>query len=286
MSITIIQRRLEEYQCKTSLEEENALKEITQEIVLMALSRAGFFRFAEFHGGTALRILYGLPRFSEDLDFALLKVNSNFAWAHYFTVIKDELKIYGYDIEWRDRSNANQNVKKAFLKDDSIGAILSFDYPNILHLKKIKVKLEIDVNPPKMATSEIKYLDFPLAFSVRVQTLPSSFAGKIHALLCREYVKGRDWYDFVWYVSQHSQVNYILLQNALQQTGMWQGKNIAVNKQWLLNELENKIKSLNWREVAKDVNRFLKPQEQRSLEVWSLDFFISRLAKLKEYLQE
>lgn len=148
------------------------------------------------------------------------------------------------------------------------------------------MKLEIDVNPPKGSTSEIKYLDFPLVFGVRLQTLPSSFAGKMHALLCREYVKGRDWYDFIWYVSQNTQINYALLQNALQQTGPWCDKKIEVNKNWLLTALKNKIAHLPWHEVANDVIRFLKPHEQKSLEYWNRDFFISRVEKLSNYLAE
>ncbi|MCL5261635.1 MAG: nucleotidyl transferase AbiEii/AbiGii toxin family protein [Gammaproteobacteria bacterium] len=284
MNSNIIQTRLDQYHCKTTLEEENALKEITQEVVLMALSRSGFFRFAEFHGGTALRIIYGLPRFSEDLDFALLKSSKNFIWSEFFKVINEELSIYGYDAELVDRSKMNVAVKKAFIKDNSIGKILTFSYPNILHLKKIRIKLEVDINPAVGSKSEIKYLDFPLPFSIRLQTLPSLFAGKVHALLCRSYMKGRDWFDFVWYVSRKTEINYQLLQNALKQMGPWENQKIEVNKSWILSELENKILHINWHFITNDVIRFLKPQDQKSLEVWSKEFFISRLEKLSDYL--
>lgn len=284
MSVTIIQQRLAEYKCKTNQEEENALKEITQEVILMALARTGFFRVAEFHGGTALRILYGLPRFSEDLDFALLHTEKNFAWQKYLTAINDELKTYGYDVEIQDRSKVDQAVKKAFLKDNSIGKVLAFNYPNILHLKKIKIKLEIDTNPPLGAESEIKYLDFPLPFSVLAQTLPSSFAGKIHALLCREYTKGRDWFDFIWYISHQTQVNYVLLTNALKQTGPWHAEEITINKKWLITELQKKINAISWEKVVADVGSFLRPQDQKSLEVWKKEFFISLLDKMSDYL--
>ena len=284
MSVSIIQQRIEHYQCKTVLDEEHALKEITQEVVLMALSRANFFRVAEFHGGTALRILYGLPRFSEDLDFALLHAEKDFSWQNYFTAIDDELKNYGYTAELQDRSKSNQAVKKAFLKDNSVGKVLVFKYPNILHFKKIKIKLEIDTQPPLGAVSEIKYLDFPLPFGVRVQTLPSAFAGKIHAVLCREYLKGRDWFDFVWYVSQRTPVNYWLLQNALQQSGPWQKQKFTVNKTWLLGALTTKITATNWQQASEDVRYFLQPAEQKSLAVWSTEFFLSLITKMSEYL--
>lgn len=285
MNISIIQQRIEHYQCRTALEEENAIKEITQEIALMALARAGFFRVAEFHGGTALRILHGLPRFSEDLDFALLHTGKNFTWQGYFAAVNEALQTYGYAAELHDRSKTNQTVKKAFLKDNSVGKVLVFKYPNILHFKKIKIKFEIDTNPPCGAESEIKYLDFPLPFSVRSQTLPSSFAGKIHALLCREYMKGRDWFDFTWYVMQRTPVNYNLLSHALKQVGHWHDKKIIVNKKWLLNELTGKIESMNWQQVAEDVRYFLRPNEQKSLEIWNTDFFISLVNKMEDYLK-
>jgi predicted nucleotidyltransferase component of viral defense system len=284
MNINIIQQRLNQYNASTPLEEENALKEITQEVVLMALARAGFFRYAEFHGGTALRIIYGLSRFSEDLDFVMLKPMKHFAWQKFFTSIYEELKIYGYNIEVQDRSKATLTVQKAFIKDNSIGKVLVFNYPNILHLKKIRIKLEVDNNPPRSSESELKYLDFPLPFGVRVQTLPSSFAGKIHALLCRTYMKGRDWFDFVWYVSRKTEINYLLLQNALDQIGPWQNNKNKINKQWVLTELEKKIMTTNWRSVAGDVTRFLKPRDQQSLEIWSKNFFLDCLQKLQTYL--
>lgn len=284
MNISIIQQRMEQYQCKTTLEEEHALKEITQEVVLMALARAGFFRVAVFHGGTALRIFYGLPRFSEDLDFVLLHPDKKFVWQKYLAAVNDELKAYRYDAELQDRSKVEQTVKKVFLKDNSVGKVLVFKYPNILHFKKIKIKFEIDTNPPSGAESEIKYLDFPLPFSVRLQTLSSSFAGKIHALLCREYTKGRDWFDFVWYVSRRTPVNYGLLQNALKQVGVWRDEKITVDKKWLISELTKKIKSMLWSEVAEDVRFFLRPAEQQSLEVWGTDFFLSLINKMEDYL--
>src|SRR3989339_1491483 len=149
MSINIIEKRLREYDCKNLLEEENALKEITQEIILMSLARADFFKVAEFHGGTALRILHGLERFSEDLDFALLKSNANFSFLDYLNRINEELKIYGYDIEIQDRSKIGRAVQKVFLNNRSIGKILTFQPPLPDYVrKKIRIKLEIDINPP------------------------------------------------------------------------------------------------------------------------------------------
>lgn len=286
MSIEILQQRVAEYACNTALEEENAIKEITQEVILMALSRSGFFDEAEFHGGTALRVLYGLPRFSEDLDFALLQSNAKFNWAVYLDKVANELLSFGYDIEITDRKKTDNAVKKAFLKDNSIGKLLQLQFPQPDRArKKVKIKLEIDTNPPLGSSSEFKYLDFPLAFSIRSQEVSSSFSGKLHALLCRQFTKGRDWYDFSWYVMHKSNVNYNYLRNALVQVGPYQGKKLNIDKQWLLAALGSKINSIDWQAARADVNRFVKPNEYQSIELWSDEFFMSRLNKLEEYLQ-
>jgi len=284
MSIDIIQQRLDNYNCQTPLAEENALKEITQEIILMALSRADFFKLAEFHGGTALRILYGLPRFSEDLDFALLESDNEFNWHKYFDIIYDELNAYGYKLELQDRSKAEQNVKQAFIKDNSIGKVLLLNHPDIFNAnKKIRIKLEIDTNPPNGANSELKLLGFPLPFSVIAQDLSSSFAGKIHALLCRKYIKGRDWYDFVWYIARKTKVNLLLLSNALRQVGHWQDKTLRIDQSWVTNALQERIKVMDWKQVMQDVRRFLRPSDQKTLELWNKDFFMSYLDRLESY---
>ena len=281
MSIEIIQNRLSLYNCLNQLEEENALKEITQEIALAALSRINFFRHAQFHGGTALRILYGLQRFSEDLDFTLAEPDENFRWQVYLDKMIDELSHYGYQVEVIDRGKANQTVQKAFLKDNSIGKVLELRYPQAeKSMKKIRIKLEIDINPPAGAGSEIKYLDFPLAFSILAHDVATSFAGKLHALLCRSYIKGRDWYDFLWYVARKAQINYAYLSNALMQNGPWQDVQLKIDLKWLKKQLLEKIHTLDWDNVTQDVRRFLKPNEQQALSVWNQDFFISRIEQL------
>lgn len=284
--LDILQQRLNEYQCKTEIDEENAMKEITQEVILMALSRSSFFKEAEFLGGTALRILYRLPRFSEDLDFALLKKNSQFEWGKYLTNIANELLSFGYKIEISDRTDVSDTIKKVFLKDQCIRQVMQLQFPHPSRsAKKIRIKLEIDTNPPAGSTNEIKYLDFPLAFDIRTQELTSTFAGKLHALLCRPYLKGRDWYDFSWYVMRNTQINCNYLQHALKQTGPYQGKKLTVNKNWLIEIIQQKISEIPWDKAQADVNRFIKPAEIDSIHLWSKAFFMSRLAKLETYLQ-
>ncbi len=281
MSIEIVQQRLDSYKTKTRLDEQNALKEITQEIALMALSKADFFKSAEFHGGTALRILYGLNRFSEDLDFALLKPNSHFDLNHYLKYMTEEFEAFGYHVHVDDRAAIKKTVQKQFLKVDSLGKLLNLQYPLNKADRQIKIKFEIDTNPPVGATTEIKFVIFPTPFSVVAKDLPSSFAGKLHALLCRTYDKGRDWYDFIWYLQNKTSVNFKLLTNALHQQGPWQGQELLINNDWLIQQLRLKILSINWNDIKNDVRVFLKPNELSSLELWKTDFFLSLLDKLK-----
>ena len=286
MSVKIIQDRLNQYDCKTSMEEENAIKEITQEIVLMALSRTDFFKKAEFHGGTALRILHGLERFSEDLYFALLLSDDFFSLDYYLIKIKDELDYYGYQLEVRAIGKEDKVVKTGLLKDNTLVQMLGLEHSNIaLQRQKIRIKLEVDTHPPLGANTHIQYCDFPLSFAILAKDLPSSFSGKIHALLCRKYTKGRDWYDFIWYVSRKVPVNLNLLTNAIEQSGPWAQQCIQVTTLWMIEALKNKIRHIDWQHAKKDVEPFLRPQELLSLDVWSEPYFLALLDKLRNSLK-
>lgn len=283
MSVAVIQQKLLDYDCKTINDQENALKEIAQEIALMALSRAGFFRIAAFQGGTCLRILHGLPRFSEDLDFVLEEPDNKFNWQDYIKNMREEFSAYGYSLQVTNKTKLDKAVRAAFLKADSTGGLLVLNETKT-NRPKLQIKLEIDTNPPARSTYELKYLDFPLAYSVQAQDLPSLFASKCHALLCREYTKGRDWFDFGWYVSRRVRINFELLENALQQAGPWKDKNISITPAWLLRELKIKINKIDWNETKKDVARFLKPRELDAIQIWSNEFFLSRVEKMSGYL--
>ncbi len=152
--------------------------------------------------------------------------------------LTDELTAYGYRLEITDRDKADTTVKKAFLKDSSLGKIIDLQHANQTGpMSKIRIKLEVDTNPPAGSGYELKYLDFPFVSSVAVQDKPSLFAGKIHALLCREYIKGRDWYDFIWYTSNRIGINHDFLTSAINQVGPWKGQSITADKSWLLNEM-------------------------------------------------
>lgn len=281
MSIKLIQERLLSYECKSEREEKQALREITQEVILAALGRGDFFNHAIFHGGTCLRIFYGLNRFSEDIDFILIKQNQEFDMNPYLKKVADECKAFGFQIETQDRSNKNVTVKQAFLKENSIGKILQLNYSGQTgRMSNIRIKFELDTNPPQGSGSEMKYLDFPFVSMVNLYDKPSLFAGKIHALLCRQYIKGRDWYDFIWYTGQNISINYKFLSVTIDQQGPWQGKRIIVDEDWCIRELSKKIKSLDWAMVANDVRRFVRDFEQPSLNLWSEDLFLHQLSKI------
>lgn len=282
MSIRLIQERLNSYGCQSELEEEHAIREITQEVVLAALSRSDFFQYGVFQGGTCLRIFYGLNRFSEDLDFILQEPNRAFTLQPYFPSIREELRAYGYETDTTDRVKTEIAVQKAFLKDDSIGHVLQFHHVGKKGpFRKIRIKLEVDTNPPAGGETEIRYLDFPFVSSITVQTKPSLFAGKVHALLCRDYIKGRDWYDFLWYTSQRIPIHYPFLASALFQQGPWKNQDIQVNLDWCKGELEKVIRSLDWKATAEDVRRFVRTAEQPSLQWWNRDLFLKQLEKLR-----
>lgn len=277
--IDLIKKRLAEYQV-TLAEEDNALKEIVQEVMLFALWRADFFEVAAFQGGTSLRILHGMNRFSEDMDFILLEPNTEFSWQPYLESLVETCHEFGIEPEALDKARMDQRVKKAVIKDTSIVNQLDLSFMDELNGRKLKIKLEIDSNPPLGSGFEYSYLDFPVDFEVCHQDMSSNFSLKIHDLLCRPYLKGRDWYDFNWYIAQGVKPNLLLLRNALIQYGPWQGQDLEVDQDWLVNSLSEKISSIEWKDAAADVERFLKPVEQKSLSLWSERFFTSKLERL------
>lgn len=282
MTTHIIDERLKTYALHTVEGEEHALKEILQEIALYGLSNADFFDKAIFQGGSALRILYGLPRFSEDLDFLLKKPDPVFNWEPYMNAIVTTCKQYGVHPEVIDKSRAHSAVKKMFLKDDSIGKIIDLSFAHHPG-KKMSIKFEIDTNPPLGSHLEVKFLEFPLDYSILTQDLSSSFAGKCHALLCRDYVKGRDWYDFTWYVAKKVTPNFIFLENALDQQGPWANQHQHVTLAWFIEAMQEKIKQIDWHKAVSDVEPFLGVTERQALKLWSVDFFMDKLSRLSAY---
>lgn len=276
-----IKHMLQKYKCHSEQDYINAIKEIFQEIALLGLWRAKFFEQAAFYGGSALRILYKLDRFSEDLDFTLLKSDKNFNLASYNQAISDELVGFGFKVEVLTKNkNIQTNIESAFIKADTKKQLLIVEAPpelaaRIHQMHTIKIKMEIDVSPPGKFTTETKTLLQPIPFFVKTLTQPNLFAGKIHAILCRPWqkrVKGRDWYDFVWYIAHHIPVNLTHLRERLIQTQAWDSKKMFTQND-LIQLLKNKINNTDFTLAKKDVIPFLR--DPQSIALWSTNFFLS-----------
>jgi predicted nucleotidyltransferase component of viral defense system len=281
MNTRIIEDRLKKYGTDSAETALKAIREITQELILFALSTSDFFSHAAFQGGTCLRIVHGLNRFSEDMDFTLKTRDPTFSWQQYLALIGTTLEQYGYSVELQDESRVDDTVKKAFIKDDSIGKVLRLAYANRQGTQqKIRIKLEIDTNPPGGGEFETAFIGFPAPSSITTETLPTLFAGKSHALLCRTYEKGRDWYDFLWYMGNKTSLNYPHLCAALNQVGPWAGNDIIVDRDWYITEMKKRIEEMDWARAKDDVSPFISRQEQGILNTWSADLFLSALARL------
>lgn len=283
-SIELIQRRLAEYDCGSEEEELNAIREILQELILAGLARTDFFTKAAFHGGTQLRIFEGIRRYSEDLDFALVVPNLKFSLKGYLDKVAKELESVGVELEVKDKSKADDAVKKGFLKENSLVRLLELHYVGGKGAwgtpAKTLIKLEVDANPPSGAGYQAQTVLFPYPASVRCFDRSSSFAGKLHALLCRTYVKGRDWFDLIWYASVHAKANCTLLSSALNQQGPWTGQRVTADGRWVRRELLSVIERMDWDAAREDVRRFVYANDRSSLDLWTRDFFTSLADRL------
>lgn len=281
----LLRDKIQEYGPLNTLEQENVLQELMQQLVLASLAKTGLFTEAIFHGGTCLRLLFGTRRFSEDLDFLLKRPDPAFRWERHLAPLVGDLAQEGIRLELVDRSAADATVKKAFLKTDSIGTLLLVDLPHSRRVgKKIRIKLEVDTNPPEGSTFETRYLAFPRVAAITTQTLESGFATKSHALLCRGYAKGRDWYDLLWYVARRAAPDLNLLRNALLQQGPWAGEPVQITPVWFVDALRARIDEIDWEEARADVARFVPASEQEGLDLWSRELFLFQVEQLAGYL--
>ena len=274
-----IQKMLERYPRDTLDENVNALREILQQLALVGLWRSKFFEHAAFYGGTALRMLYGLDRYSEDLDFSLLTANSDFSLHPYGKALEREIRSFGFDVSFESKTKAVEStIDSAFLKantlENSVVIQADRDVLGGLHpSKQLKIRLEVDVDPPGGFTTETKALLQPIPFAVRVYSLPDLFAGKIHCLLCRKWrnrVKGRDWYDFVWYAANHPQLHLRHLELRMRQSGDYRNEH-SLTAERLREFLRSKIGDLNVGQARAEVEPFVR--DRAGLEIWSRTFF-------------
>jgi len=275
----VIEQMLKKYLLNTEEEYENAIKEIVQHLCLLSLWRSKFYEYAAFYGGSSLHIFYGLNRFSEDLDFSLIKPNPTFKLDQYLQFIKIELKAFGFDFNIEQkRKRYISTIESAFIKGNTIKNLITInaDRNIVKHYhknKKIKIKIEIDTQPPSGAVFDMKTLLFPIPFQVRIFSLPDLFAGKLHAIICRQWknrVKGRDYYDLIWFVSQNVPCRFEYLKNKLVQTNKWDKKE-KLTKKCLIEILKEQFKSVDFQKAKNDVRPFIKDQQELSL--WSCDFF-------------
>ena len=286
-----VAKMLETYDLSSAEKTYEALREILQEIVLLGLYRAGFFDHALFYGGTALRILYGLDRFSEDLDFSLMESNDKFDLSVYEDAVVEALYSFGFDvkIELKNREGA---IKSAFLKGNTSQHLISIEAPDDIvkrfgQGRLVKIKLEVDTQPPLDFESEKKTLLIPSPFTINTMTLASLFAGKMHAILCRNWSsrpKGRDWYDLIWYVSHGYELDMKHLTARLQQSCNWQEKQEItipenVDKEYILKLLKMRIDNLDVTAAKRDVEIFIA--DSRALDIWSREFFVDIAQQIK-----
>lgn len=282
----IISQMINEYNPQSINDKKNAIKEIIQEIMLSGLSRAGFFKVASFYGGTAFRIFHGLNRFSEDLDFSLKTPNPLFDFNDYIPTLKKELNSYGLNFRIELKKKSTQStIQSAFLKANTKEHILMFYANNHLasaigSSELIKIKFELDIDPPKHATFETKYQLLPAPYEIVLYDIPSLFAGKIHAVICRSWknrVKGRDLYDYVFYLSKKSKVNLSHLSERLKQSGFIHSEK-AITIDDVKTMLNERFKEINYSQAKQDVIPFIK--NIQDLQVWNEDFFIKITTEL------
>jgi len=253
----------------------NASYEVIQEIILAGLYRGGFFNNAAFYGGTCLRIFHGLKRFSEDMDFSLISLFPNFQLEEYFPAIINEFNAVGKDVVIsKKEKKVFGRVESAFLKDNTAAYDLRFKTE-----KTIKIKIEVDIDPPMKFDTEQKLLLLPFSFMTRCFVLSDLFAGKMHALVFRKWkqrVKGRDWYDFEWYIRNGVELNFNHLQERIRQFN-----GIEMSQTQFLNELKERLANTNIDAVKRDVLPFIKNPDE--LEIWSNDYFLqlSDMIKIK-----
>ncbi|MHA4894617.1 nucleotidyl transferase AbiEii/AbiGii toxin family protein [Pedobacter sp. PWIIR3] len=281
----MIKEWLESYHPASREEAKDALREIMQEIALAGLNRAGFFEKAAFYGGTALRIFYGLDRFSEDLDFSLLAIDPEFSLERYQEAIINEFAALGMQVSISEKQKtAKSNINSAFLKSETIWKELVLEgvipQNGLKEVASIKIKIEVDKKPPLGFSTEEKLLLKPFSFYVKCLSLPDLFAGKMHALLFRKWgtnVKGRDWYDMEWYIRKGYplNLNHFLLRAI--DSGDWKQEHISDEEFRKL--LSEKIESVKMDFVKADISRFIK--DPNLLEIWSPSYFHDLISNLK-----
>ena len=267
--MTIFDSMLAEYRNSHSVATPNAEQEVCQKIVLAGLNRGGFFDHAAFYGGTCLRLFHGLQRFSEDMDFSLTEKRDDVHLENYFPAIKEEFKISGFEVEITKKEKKSfGRVESAFLKESTEIYDIKFQTT-----KKVKVKIELDTDPPLLFDTEQKLLLKPHSFMTRCFTLPDLFAGKMHALVYRAWqhrIKGRDWFDFEWYVRNNVPLDFRHLQARIRE---FNGEDLE--REDFMTQLRHRLSTSDIGIVKQDVLPYISQEQRQELDIWSNEYFLS-----------
>ena len=282
-----VRTMLDRYPLQTGDDCVNALREILQELALLGLWRSKFFEHAAFYGGTALRVLHGLDRFSEDIDFSLLAPDPGFSLGQYGESLAREIRSFGFRVEFEKREPTRRTaIVSAFLKADTLEQLLVIEAdPGLLaglHPRSaLRIKLEVDTDPPGGFETGSRYLLRPIPFAVRAYSLPDLLAGKLHAILCRKWgtrVKGRDWYDLAWYAGRHPRVRLSHLEARMRQSGDYP-EEAPLTRERMMELLNRAVDGLDVDRARDDVVRFVR--DPGSVEVWSKDFFFEVVRRIE-----
>lgn len=261
-------------------------REIMQKIILNGLSRGQFFKKAAFHGGTALRILHGINRYSEDLDFTLFENNPDFKLERYLTYAESEIRSYGVTVSTKVRDKVVGNIRTGDVRANCREMAFEVGFPNglveSLHRDEvIRVKIDVNTSPPEGARY-VKYaMREPLNYYLCAMDLPSMFAGKISAVLGRGWVnrvKGRDLYDYLWYTKKGVPINMDYLRSNLVSQGVIQQED-EFTLETLRQLLSDKFEVIKYESALEDIWEYVIEKPPAG---WRPEMFRDTLCQLDQ----
>lgn len=273
--MTLFDKMVADMQKRLDVSEDNILHEVMQQIALAGLARGGFFERAAFYGGTCLRLLHGMRRFSEDMDFSLLEPDLGFRFEDYFPAVVEEFKLAGKDVEIKMKHKGQPSaIESAFLKESSDVFDIGFTTE-----KRQKVKIEVDIDPPPKFTTEMRVLNEPRSCIIRAYTLPDLFAGKVSAALFRKWrhrVKGRDWYDVVWYIAKHVPLDLAHLVERAKESAP--DADVSTPEK-VLAAFDARIDAIDFENARADVEPYV--MDKSELDIWCAEFFRQMVRKME-----
>ena len=273
--MTTFDSMVAEFRRKNAADERNAIHEVMQQIALAGLARGGFFQKAAFYGGTCLRLLHGMHRFSDDMDFSLLEPDRDFHFEDYFPAVVEEFKLAGKDVEIKMKHKGQPSaIESAFLKESSDVFDIGFTTE-----KRQKVKIEVDIDPPPKFSTEMCVLNEPRSCIVRAYTLPDLFAGKVSAALFRKWkhrIKGRDWYDVAWYITKHVPLDLAHLVERAKESAP---EADVSTPEKVIAAFDARIDAIDFENARADVEPYV--MDRTELDIWSAEFFRQMVRMIK-----